>query len=47
MSTIVDSQGTLLDEAFATVFNRAPVWPFVGMNPVVSLQVRFPVETLH
>lgn len=45
--TVVDCQSTLLDEALATVFHGAPIWPLVGMNAVVSLEVRLPVEALR
>jgi hypothetical protein len=47
MCTVMDSQGALLNEAFATASHRTSVRPFVGVNPVVSLQVGFSVETLQ
>jgi hypothetical protein len=43
----VYGQGTPLDEALSASRSRARVWPLVGMDPVVSLQVRLAVEALH
>lgn len=47
MRPIMDCQSTLLNETLATVLNRATVWPLVGMDAVVSLKIRLPVEALH
>lgn len=47
MCPIMDSQGALLNKTLPTPVNRAPVWPFVGVDAKVSLQIRFSVETLY
>jgi hypothetical protein len=39
-------QRTALNEAFDATGMPTMIWSFVGMNPVVSLQIRFPVEAL-
>lgn len=44
---VVDCQCALLDEALAAVFHRTLIWPLVGVNAVVPLKVRLPVEALH
>jgi hypothetical protein len=46
VSANVNAQGTALDEALATTWNRARVWALVRVYPVVSLQVWFAVKTL-
>jgi hypothetical protein len=40
-------QGTPLDETLPAPHGRALVWSFIGVYPVVSLQVRLPVEALQ
>lgn len=42
----VNRQGASLDETFATVWCIALVWSFIGVDAVVSLQIRLAVEAL-
>lgn len=46
MSADVHRQGAPLDEALVAPGMVAMIWPFVGVNPIVPLQVRFPIEAL-
>jgi hypothetical protein len=47
VSPDVDRQGTPLDEALAASYRCALIWPLIGVNPVMSLQVRLAVEALQ
>lgn len=42
----VDGESTPLNETLTTPWSHTRVWSLVGMNSVVSLQVRLPVEAL-
>lgn len=42
----VHRQGTTLNEAFDATGMTAMVRPFVGMDSIVTLEIRFPIETL-
>lgn len=44
MGSDVNSQGTSLDEALPTTGCHARVWTLVGVDSVMSLEIRFPVE---
>ena len=46
MGTAVDSQGAALNECLVAGFVVAGVGAFVGMYSIVTLEVRFPIETL-
>lgn len=46
MGPNVHRQGTPLDEAFDATGMTAMVRPFVGMDSIVTLEIRFPVKTL-
>ena len=46
MGADVHRQGAPLDEALVAPGMVAMIWPFVGVNPIVPLQVRFPIEAL-
>ena len=46
MCSIVDRQGTLLDEGFAAAMHVTYVRPLICVDAVVPLQVRTAVETL-
>jgi hypothetical protein len=46
MCSDVDSQGTSLDEALSTSRCHARVWALIGVNSVMSLKIRLPVEAL-
>lgn len=39
-------QGTALNEGLLTRFVVAGIWPLVGVNPIVSLQVGLSIEAL-
>ena len=42
----VHRQGTPLNEAFDATGMTAMVRPFIGMNSIMTLEIRFPIETL-
>lgn len=42
----MDSQGTPLDETLSAAIEGALVRSLVGVYPVVSLQIRLPIEAL-
>lgn len=46
MGPDMDGQGTALDETFGTTRHRAVVRPFIGVCPMVPIEVRLPLERL-
>lgn len=46
MGPRVNGQGTTLDKALVAVGHGTVVWPLIGMNAVVSTQVRLAIERL-
>lgn len=46
VSTDVNSECASLDEAFATTRCHARIWSFICVDSIMSLKIRFAIETL-